>query len=110
MDRANRRYPAEARDSSELSCPPSVFLERQLHVADPLLDGMRPDAMIGAEHWMWATNEAASPRRDSIERVLGKVCDDQHPMDRAAVLSNNVCQLYDLELTESIDLEGLGAT
>lgn len=110
MDRANRRYPAEARDSFELSCPPSVYLERQLHVADPLLDGLRPDAMIGAEHWMWATNEAASPRRDSIERVLCTRWDGHSSADRAAVLSNNVCQLYDLELTESIDLEGLGAT
>jgi len=110
MDRANRRYPAAARHAAELPCPPSVYLARQLHVADPLLDGLRPDAMIGAEHWMWATSEAASPRRDYIERVLGTRWDGHPSADRAAVLSHNVCQLYDLELAEPIDLEGLGPT
>jgi len=105
MDRANRRYPAAARHAAELPCPPSVYLARHLHVPDPLLHTVQPDPTIGAEHWMWASSEAASPRSDSIDRVLGNRWDGQPLADRAAVLSENVCQLYDLELAEPLDPE-----
>ncbi|MGB7237101.1 MAG: amidohydrolase family protein [Rhodococcus sp. (in: high G+C Gram-positive bacteria)] len=102
MDQANRRYPAEVRHAAELSCSPSVYLARQLHVADPLRESFQPDPMIGAGHWMWASSEAASPSQDSLERVFGNDWDGP-PADRAAVLSDNVSRLYGLGLAEPLD-------